>query len=435
MTPPDTKPGDESPTPELGLFQGYGVEIEYIIVDRESLDVRPVADRLMEGLAGKPASEVELNSLAWSNELALHVLEMKTNGPSSTLEGLAGHFQDGVARAAAILEPLGCRLLPGGAHPWMDPERETRLWPHEYTEVYRSFDRIFSCRGHGWSNLQSTHLNLPFRNDRELAALHGAIRIVLPLLPALAASSPFLDGRRAGALDARMVAYGENSRRIPSVAGRIIPEPVASRREYEQQILLPIYADLEPLDPEGVLRHEWVNARGAIARFQRGTVEIRILDSQECPASDLAVVAAVTEVVRGLVDRLGSDPASANALPTSLLADLLHEVIRDGERARIRAPAYLRVLGLGGLARAGAPAPTAGAVWEALLSPLLAPSGSPLDEWREPLEVILGAGPLARRILTAAGPDPDRARLVRTYRDLAEALDQGRPFLPQEGAA
>ena len=48
-----------------------------------------------------------------------------------------------------------------------------------------------------------------------------------------------------------------------------------SHAAYERDILQRIYSDLEPLDPEGVLRHEWVNARGAIARFDRGTVEIR----------------------------------------------------------------------------------------------------------------------------------------------------------------
>jgi hypothetical protein len=32
-----------------------------------------------------------------------------------------------------------------------------------------------------------------------------------------------------------------------------------------------------------VLRHEWVNARGAIARFDRSAIEIRVLDVAECP--------------------------------------------------------------------------------------------------------------------------------------------------------
>ena len=50
-----------------------------------------------------------------------------------------------------------------------------------------------------------------------------------------------------------------------------------------------------------VPRDEWLNARGAIARFGRGTIEIRVLDVQECPQADLAICAAVVEVLQALV--------------------------------------------------------------------------------------------------------------------------------------
>ena len=36
----------------LHLFEGYGIELEYMIVDRESLAVRPIADRVLEAAAG-----------------------------------------------------------------------------------------------------------------------------------------------------------------------------------------------------------------------------------------------------------------------------------------------------------------------------------------------------------------------------------------------
>ena len=51
------------------------------------------------------------------------------------------------------------------------------------------------------------------------------------------------------------------------MTGAVVPEPIGSIGEYHERVLEPIYADLAPHDPEGVLRHEWVNARGAIARF------------------------------------------------------------------------------------------------------------------------------------------------------------------------
>ena len=73
----------------LGLFEGYGVEIEYMLVDRETLVVLPQADRVLEVAAGEVVSEVEMGELAWSNELVLHVIELKTNGPARSLPSAA----------------------------------------------------------------------------------------------------------------------------------------------------------------------------------------------------------------------------------------------------------------------------------------------------------------------------------------------------------
>ena len=65
----------------LHLFEGYGIELEYMIVDRDTLDVLPVTDRVLEQVAGETVNEVERGPLGWSNELVLHVIELKTNGP------------------------------------------------------------------------------------------------------------------------------------------------------------------------------------------------------------------------------------------------------------------------------------------------------------------------------------------------------------------
>jgi glutamate---cysteine ligase / carboxylate-amine ligase len=421
-----TKPGDESAVPILGLFQGFGVELELMIVDADTLDVRPVADRLMAAAAGAVVSECERDDLAWSNELVLHVFEIKTNGPAPSLAGLAGRFHADVLEAEGLLEPLGCRLLGGGAHPWMDPGTETRIWPHEYGEVYHTYDRIFSCRGHGWSNLQATHLNLPFSGDREFAALHAATRLVLPLLPALAASTPFLDGHRQPHLDERMERYRTNAIRVPSMAGAVVPEAIDSRRRYEKEVLGPLYEALAPLDPEGVLRHEWANARGAIARFQRGTVEIRVVDAQECPSADLAILALTTEVVRRLAEGALPNASRLDAVPTDELARILGATVREGERARVDQPRYLERLGIPGTAPR-----SAGAIWRELAAGIGTGPGEPLEEWAEPLGVILEAGPLARRLLRAAGPAPDRPRLRRVYGALADCLRDDRPFRPR----
>ncbi len=402
------------------LFERFGVELEYIIVDRDTLRVRPWADRLMLRECGDVSGDVERGSIAWSNELALHVIEFKTARPARTMDGLAARFQREVRHVNDLLAEENACLLPTGMHPWMNPRRESRLWPHECGEIYQAFHRIFDCRGHGWTNLQSAHVNLPFRGDAEFGRLHAAVRVLLPLLPALAASSPFVDGRRGPFLDMRLDAYRRNCARVPAVTGLIVPERVATAGEYRERILGRIHRAMRPLDPEGVLRHEWVNARGAIARFERGSIEIRVLDLQECPAADLAILQFITAVLRRMTER-GGDARDAQSRPgTAALASLMERVIRDGRAARVGSRAVLPALGL----EPGRSDPTVGEVWRRLLDDV-APGGA---GWRVWIRRILEQGSLSERIVRATGDRPGRARLRAVYARLAECLARGEGF-------
>src|SRR5262249_43968421 len=155
---------EASPPPDvpvLHLFERIGVELEYMIVDAATLAVRPVSDRILPPEGDRFLDEPEFGSVCWSNELTGHVIELKVREPAATLEGLAGEFHGHVERIDAGLAPPGARLMPGGMHPWMDPLHETQLWAYGNGPIYDSYNRIFGCRGHGWANLQSTHVNLP----------------------------------------------------------------------------------------------------------------------------------------------------------------------------------------------------------------------------------------------------------------------------------
>jgi gamma-glutamyl:cysteine ligase YbdK (ATP-grasp superfamily) len=366
-----------------------------------------------------------VDGLTWSNELVLHVIELKTAAPAPRLAGLAEQFQQGVRRVNDILAPLGALLMPSAMHPWMDPHTETRLWPHECSGIYETFDRLFNCQGHGWSNLQCVHLNLPFADDAEFGRLHAAIRLLLPILPALAASSPIIDGRPTGFADTRLEVYRGNARRIPSVAGRVIPEPVFTMREYEERILQRIYRDLAPHDSEGVLQHEWANARGAIARFERNTIEIRVIDVQECPQADLALLRLVVAVLQALVAERWCSYAEQCAWPVEPLEQVFLDAIRNGDQTVIRNPAYLHALGLTGAVVRSSTSHSAGELWRHLFDELFpADDGRPAD--LAPLDVILSEGCLSRRILRALDGDARRARIDAVYRELCACLTEGR---------
>lgn len=62
----------------LGLFAGYGVEIETMIVDADTGAVRPLADVLLHD-GETIVNEIERDPISWSNELVAHVVELKTS--------------------------------------------------------------------------------------------------------------------------------------------------------------------------------------------------------------------------------------------------------------------------------------------------------------------------------------------------------------------
>lgn len=418
--------GSAAATP-LQAFGGIGIELEYMIVDRTNLQALPIADRLLargSGDPGKTTTDVVRGAYGWSNELVLHVIEIKNLSPAPTLCGLATDFAAQTAVIDALLAPDNACLLPGAMHPWMVPAAHTRLWPHENAAIYRHFDRIFDCARHGWANVQSMHINLPFAGDEEFERLHAAIRLVLPIIPALAASSPVAGGVDTGCADYRLSVYRDNAALLPSITGAVIPETVRCRAEYEATILAPMYRAIAPYDPQGLLQHEWLNSRGAIARFDRNAIEIRVTDTQECPQADIAIAGAVVAVVRALYEQRDADLAQQQSVPAAGLVAMFDACLTSGEYAVLAGEAAARYLAMFGYP---GHACSAGQLWRHMMRRL------PAEPGMDPpalcaLDHILAHGTLAARLRRALGAGFTQLRLEHVYRTLADCLRTGRMF-------
>jgi carboxylate-amine ligase len=405
----------------LHLFDAYGVELEYMLVDRETLAVAPICDRVLEAEAGQPVSELERGAIGWSIELAAHVLELETNGPTRRLDAdKAQDFTRDLRRVDEIAASFGARVLPTAMHPLMDPVRDTTTWGED-RPMYAALDRVFGTARHGWSNMQSCHLNLPFHGDSEFHRLHAAIRPVLSLLPGLAASSPISEGKVTGMLDTRLRVYRDNQRKLGSIIGKVIPESVSSAHEYEEQILQPIYNEIAPLDPDSLLRHDWLNFRGAAAHFDRGSIQIRLLDIQETPKADLAIVRLVAETVRALSDERWVPIHELDRLSTRMLADLLDQTIVQGERFVLKSEPLLRALGYDGHEASLVE------LWEHLVERLVIEEGT-VQGLEPELLTILRKGTLATRILAALGPEPSADAIREVYTRIADCALEGRMF-------
>jgi carboxylate-amine ligase len=408
----------------LHLFQGYGIELEYMIVDRDTLNVKPIADELLKEVLGQYGEEFANGSVSWSNELVLHVVELKCTTPTADLVQLESDLHKNVLEVNERLKKFNARLMPTAAHPWMNPKKETFLWPHGNSEIYEKYNELFDCQGHGWSNLQSIHLNLPFYDDEEFAKLHTAARLILPIIPGLTASSPILDGAFTEYHDRRMVYYKNNQKRFESITGKVVPERVTSKHQYHKSIYDRIAKQIKPFDPNDILEPVWVNSRGIIARFDRGSIEIRIMDIQECPKADLAIAALVINSIKLFSDGKMADFHEQQLWEVDPLYEILRKCIKTSSDTTITNADYLKTLGMSKTSA------LVFEVWKHLMEQCVKHYPQEMSHWVDPLNQLFERGSLAKGILEVANGQFGKENLKLIYQELSQNLEENKLFEP-----
>jgi hypothetical protein len=406
-------------------FQVAGMELEYAVVDRD-LNTASLVENAFRTLAGRRTSDIELGAVSFSNELADHVFEVKTTEPVESLRDAETALADGVQQFAALLrEEFGARLLPTGMHPWLNPKR-ARLWTRSNSRIYRTYERLFNIRTHGWMNVHASHLNLPLGRDHEAVAMYNAAALLIPYFPALTASSPMYDGELQPATDNRLAWILQHQARIPESQGEIVPEYIESLGDYRRRILGGMYRALDRLPDARVLRHEFFNARGAVFKFSRQSMEVRVLDTQECVKMDVAVGVFVRSVLKTWAARV---LAGEVAFPDhAILVHDFRAAIAEGTAARVHAP-HVSHVERGHDGRAG--------MGDVLMS-LLADARRAVrpDEagYLDLAEGVIRGGSLSERIRAALLPYADQddetfteaARLI--YIELADCLESNEPW-------
>ncbi len=310
----------------------FGPEHEYSIVNNE-LKAMPIADKIMKDFHGRIVNSVELPGFTFAKELQLHVMEIKPNQPFKLPLDFEETMQEAVITMNDFLQrKYKANLLGTGMHPLLKLE-ETGVWPHRHRKIYQAYSKMFNLKRHGWLNIQSYQLNLPYANEDDGIAMHNMLANILAYLPAVAASSPIFEGKLGKDVDNRLRFYMENQREIPSVTGNVVPEYVKSFEQYEKKIIGGYSADMARAGGnELLLGQEWVNSRGVIFRFDRRALEIRVMDEQECIKSDVALSCFIRAVLRGLMKE------KTELLPHKLLVRDFGSVMEKGLDAAVHHP-------------------------------------------------------------------------------------------------
>jgi gamma-glutamyl:cysteine ligase YbdK (ATP-grasp superfamily) len=259
-------------------------------------------------------------------------MEIKANQPFKTPSEFEETMQTAVTSLNQIVGKHGAMLLGTGMHPLLKLQ-DTGIWPHYHKKIYQEYGKIFNLNQHGWLNIQSFHLNLPFQKEADAIQTHNHLANLCAYLPAIAASSPIFEDKIGPDIDNRLQFYKVNQKEVPSITGDVIPEYVSSLRQYKQDVIGRYSRDLASVGADKTLLfREWVNSRGIIDRFDRCALEVRVMDEQECIKSDVALACFVRVTLRGLI------ASRAELLPHDVLVKDFNAIIKDGLNAQISNP-------------------------------------------------------------------------------------------------
>jgi gamma-glutamyl:cysteine ligase YbdK (ATP-grasp superfamily) len=309
-----------------------GPEHELSIVDAE-MKALPISDKVIKDYGGKIVNFVELPGFTFGKELQLHVMELKANNPFKSPVQFEETMQKGVETLNNFLsEKFHASLLGTGMHPLLRLE-ETGIWSHRHRKIYDAMGKIFNLKQHGWLNIQSFHLNLPYGTEENGVAMHNLLANLCAYLPALAASSPIFEGTGGSSVDNRLCFYRVNQREVPTITGDVVPEYVSSFEMYKDKVIGQYSRDLTKAGADSsLLFKEWVNSRGVIFRFDRKALEVRVMDEQECIKSDVALSCYVRAALRGLL------ACKQELLPHALLVGDFNTIVAKGLDARVQHP-------------------------------------------------------------------------------------------------
>ncbi len=287
-----------------------GLEEEFAILDPASLDLAPRFDDLRDSAAERsPRLHEHITGELIASEI--EIISGRGRDLGDALERQRGLRRDLFAHAAS----RGAALGATGTHPWADYREQAIIDTEHYRRVEEGLKYV------AWrNNTFSLHVHVGVNDGDRAVRVCDRLRPVLPLLLALSASSPFLDGRLTGLHSTRSQIF---TRSFPRCG---VPDVFGSWAAYHDYInlLLRTSSIIE-------FTQVWWSVR---PHFAFGTVEVRICDAQPTAAESDAlaalIVACVAQALRDVDEGVPfADP------PGRLIEENMWRAIRHGLDGRM----------------------------------------------------------------------------------------------------
>ncbi len=281
-----------------------GLEEEFALLQPSSLALVARFEELRDAAQADP---VLAESIA--GELISSEIEIRS-GRAGDLTSAFAAQRDRRRRLFALAAEHGVALGATGTHPWSDYREQKIIDTEHYRRVEDGLKYV------AWrNNTFSLHVHVGVRGADRAVLVCDRLRPVLPLLLAISANSPFLDGRDSGLHSARSQIFTKSFPRCG------VPDAFGSWRAFAEYIgfLVSTRSIVE-------YTQVWWSIR---PHFSFGTVEVRICDAQmtapESEALAALIVACVAQAARDV-----DEGVPFTDLPRRLIEENVWRAIRHG---------------------------------------------------------------------------------------------------------
>jgi carboxylate-amine ligase len=279
------------------------------VLDPQTLDLVPRFEELRDAALEDPGLEDAITGELISSEIEI------VSGRGEDVHDAIANQRERRRRLFALAAERGVLLGSTGTHPWADYREQ----PNIDTEHYR---RVVDGLGYvaRRNNTFSLHVHVGVRGAERAVAVCDRLRPVMPLLLAVSASSPFLEGQDTRLHSVRTQTFTKSFPRCG------VPDAYGSWRAFRDYIQL-LIATRSIVEYTQV----WWSVR---PHATYGTVEVRIADAQISAAESdgLAslVVACVGQALRDIDEGVPFDD-----LPARLIEENMWRAIRYGMDGRM----------------------------------------------------------------------------------------------------
>ena len=382
------------------LLSERKIELDYIIAEKDTMKAVPLAAELLEKASGvkqckifKPSDEDR--KISWALTEYNYIVRFSADICRVNISEAEKLLHSQILEANRILEEYNAVLFSSAVYPVPCSDNFSANDSENKNVLPAEIDM----------NYHYMKFFLPFKNEDQFFRLHTAVRLILPILPALTSASPVIDSKGELILDSGLEILKHKLDRKEWACRSIIPEPLKNRKEYEGSVTECLKCCK---DNKGNSRID--ECRAVTANFDEGTLSVRIFDMQESPHVNFAVVRFVTYVLEMLVNSPNGAEKQAS-ISNENLSEIFDSITMEGLKGIAYNGEYLRLLGIEGQEKM-----SAWGIWMLLAKQVKEFAGLKIP----PVENILKTGSLSERITRIS-----RNRSVReTCLELADCLEE-----------